>query len=150
VNNHYFTLEKSLNGIDFEFIAQIQGEGNSNQIKDYNYQDNDLSNEVIYYRLSQTDFDGSEKVFPMISVDCSQEQEISIVPNPFKSTITISGLPSDCLIEIYGARGEKIESIKHHDSNNLEMNLEYLSSGIYFVRIIEAGGEVHSFKIIKN
>ena len=86
----------------------------------------------------------------MISVDCSQEQEISIVPNPFKSTIQISGLPSECLIEIFGARGEKIQSIQHHDSNMLEINLEHLQSGIYFIRILNANGTAKNFKIVKN
>lgn len=150
INNDFYTLEKSYNGVDFEAIAQLQGQGNSNVPTQYSFIDYDMKEGNMYYRLRQTDFDGSENLYPTISVNCSQEPNIRIMPNPFKSIVNIIGLPTDCLVEVYGSKGERIESVKHHDSNVLEMNLEHLAPGIYFVRIVEKGGSSHSFKIIKN
>ena len=150
INNDYFLLEKSLNGLDFEIIAQIQGQGNSNQTINYSYHDDVKHQGTVYYRLIQTDFDGSKQIFPMISVDCSQEPDIKIMPNPFKSVVYVCGLPTDCLVEIFGAKGERLQSFNNNDANMLEMNLEHLSSGIYFVKIIQNNGQHKAIKLVKN
>jgi len=59
INNDYFTLERSQDGLSFEELAEIDGAGNSNIELSYSYQDKNPYYGVSYYRLKQTDFDGS-------------------------------------------------------------------------------------------
>ena len=58
-NNDYYTLEYSTDGSNFKNIAQIDGAGNSFVTQAYSYLDTEAKAGLAYYRLSQTDFDGS-------------------------------------------------------------------------------------------
>lgn len=73
INNDYFTLETSPDGINFNAIATIPGAGNSNQILNYSFFDNENlaieSGDVIYYRLKQTDFDGKYSYSKVIALN---------------------------------------------------------------------------------
>lgn len=69
INNDYFTLERSTDGINFYTITQVKGAGNSTTTIEYSYIDRNPENGVNYYRLSQTDFDGNFEVFKTIAID---------------------------------------------------------------------------------
>lgn len=82
INNDYFSIERSADGVTFENIATIQGAGNSSTQINYEFADiPPLSNEVgaWYYRLKQTDFDGSYSYSPIIAVkSCAHIQQTTI------------------------------------------------------------------------
>lgn len=67
-----------------------------------------------------------------LSVDNPLEASIFIYPNPAKESITVSGLNSDYLLEIYTNVGSKIYESKLNGTNLIQTNW---SSGIYFVKI---------------
>ena len=58
LNNDYFTLERMNAFGEFESIAEINGAGNSYSPLHYQFTDFNLEDDVHYYRLKQTDFDG--------------------------------------------------------------------------------------------
>lgn len=68
-NNDYFTIHRSQYPIVWTDIAEIDGVGTSSFNHYYRYVDRDYSNEISYYYLSQTDFDGKFKEFNIISID---------------------------------------------------------------------------------
>ena len=68
INNDYFTLERSSDGLIFTEIAQIPGNGSKERQSDYNYIDRNPVQPTSYYRLVQTDFDGRFEIFPAIAV----------------------------------------------------------------------------------
>ena len=68
-NNDYFTIYRSGYPIDWHNIAKIDGVGTSTFNHYYRYIDIDFLNEISYYYISQTDFDGKYKNFHIISVD---------------------------------------------------------------------------------
>lgn len=70
INNSYFTLERSLDGVNYTSIAFIPGSGNSNTEQNYSYLDQDKSNVKYYYRLSQTDYDGTTESFAPVALSC--------------------------------------------------------------------------------
>src|SRR5690554_3581050 len=67
-NNDFFTIERSIDGKYWESIQTISGAGNSVKVLDYSWTDNSPYAGVSYYRLNQTDYDGSTKSFNIISV----------------------------------------------------------------------------------
>jgi len=103
-NNDYFTIYKSLNGLNWELLSHIQGAGNNNNILHYKYVDNNPINGVIYYKLRQTDFDGKYKEFNIISI-IYQKSNIkiknNIIDNPNQEYIEIFNLQGVLLYKGY-------------------------------------------------
>ncbi|MPM85997.1 hypothetical protein SDC9_133080 [bioreactor metagenome] len=73
-NNNYFTLERSPDGVFWTTIAEIAGAGNSNSQVSYSYDDVGAFSSMNYYRLSQTDFDGTQEIEGVITSDCRNGQ----------------------------------------------------------------------------
>ena len=69
INNDYFTIEHSEDGINYEQIGTEFGAGNSNTILQYSMIDDNPFEGQTYYRLKQTDYDGKFEVFPAIAVN---------------------------------------------------------------------------------
>tara|TARA_R100001509_G_C4876511_1_gene218679 strand:+ start:207 stop:1271 length:1065 start_codon:yes stop_codon:yes gene_type:complete len=66
-NSDYFSLEKSINGVNWEEITQISAAGTSNEEIGYSFNDYDLHS-ICYYRLIQYDIDGLYDMFGPIVV----------------------------------------------------------------------------------
>jgi hypothetical protein len=92
LDNDYFTLEKSTDGINWSTLKEIDGAGTSNEINNYSVIDNFPSKLGNYYRLTQTDYNGDSETFNVIYSDCYRgfiSEGISIYPVPVKSTLNI-------------------------------------------------------------
>jgi hypothetical protein len=68
-NNDYFTLYRSNYPIDWFRVTEIDGVGTSSFKHHYQFLDRDYLNDITYYYLSQTDFDGKTKKYEIISID---------------------------------------------------------------------------------
>jgi hypothetical protein len=81
MNNDYFTIEKTSNGIDYTELTRINGAGSSSSQNSYNYADYNPDKTINYYRLSQTDYDGTFEIVGFLSLNNipSQKQIIKIV-----------------------------------------------------------------------
>ncbi|OQA95992.1 MAG: Endoglucanase C precursor [Bacteroidetes bacterium ADurb.Bin217] len=66
--NDYFTLYKSSKTEQFTPIATVQGAGNSNVLQSYEYIDTDVTHGMLYYQLSQTDYNGTQSFSDIVSV----------------------------------------------------------------------------------
>lgn len=109
-NNDYFIVWRSYNIADFEKIAIVDGAGNSNIIQEYeyNYFENTGSNEPIYYRLQQVDFDGQSETFDIIYINCESdfENRYIIAPNPSTDGyFSVLGADSLDKIEVFDELG---------------------------------------------
>ena len=73
VNNDYFTLEYSINGVDFIKIDYVHGAGTTSETSEYEYRWDDAPNfEMIYFRLKQTDYNG-EYDYSDVIVSCRKK-----------------------------------------------------------------------------
>ena len=68
-NSSYFIIEKSVDGLKWNGIGQVQSVGNSTQKIDYSLEDKDISQVINYYRLHQYDIDGVNEVFGPIAIN---------------------------------------------------------------------------------
>jgi hypothetical protein len=68
-NNDFFTVQYSEDGYRWEDIAFIKGAGNSTQVNSYSFNHYDYAKGINYYRLKQTDYDGTTETFDIVSVD---------------------------------------------------------------------------------
>jgi hypothetical protein len=75
-DNDYFTLERSIDGNDWDVVSNIEAAGNSQEELNYSYVDKSYKRgKVNYYRLSQTDFDGQKEYFNIVGIDNSLNQK---------------------------------------------------------------------------
>ncbi|MDW3646232.1 MAG: T9SS type A sorting domain-containing protein [Bacteroidia bacterium] len=92
LNNAYFEIERSTDGLTFEKIAQIPGAGNSDNPRHYTYIDAGAREEFFYYRLSQKDLKGNYVHSDLLSLnlDKSLSPEIQLYPSPVRDLVHIS------------------------------------------------------------
>lgn len=149
INNDYFTIEKSVDALNWEIVAHIQGAGNSNQLINYSYIDEsyESNNQTFYYRLKQTDFDGNFEYFNVLPIKCEGATSPIIFPNPVTSTITISGKEIN-KIEIIDLLGRIVKRVISNAVNET-INVSDLSNGTYVVKVYETN-KISNQKIIKQ
>jgi hypothetical protein len=147
-NNDYFTLEKSFDGSNYYEIALIEGAGNSTQINNYSYSDEAL-NATAYYRLKQTDFNGTINLFGPVSSNCDgKTHEIMLLPNPNHGFFTVKGLQNNQQIIITDVLGKTIFKSEVMQEN-MEIQLPDLASGVYNFQVIDEH-QLISKKLIIN
>ncbi|MFN7014751.1 MAG: T9SS type A sorting domain-containing protein, partial [Bacteroidia bacterium] len=131
INNNYFEVEKSTDGINFYAIDKVQGAGNSNTILNYKSTDNNPFLGINYYRIKQVDFDGTFTFSNVIAHNfSSNEYKIVMYPNPTKEILTISNLleNNNYIIQIYDISGKLVLSENVNNSITHTFNLKYLTS----------------------
>ncbi len=73
VENDYFTLEFSIDGVDFNEIDYVHGAGTTSETSEYEYRWDDAPQiEMIYFRLKQTDYNG-EYTYSDVIVSCRKK-----------------------------------------------------------------------------
>jgi len=154
-NNDYFTIVSSSDLLRWEHQTNVSGSGNSTSIKHYSFE-HPTSTTNLYYRLSQTDFDGRKTILRTISLkECVVKSDLSIYPNPTSNLFYIKGVDVGKIIGLrifdrYGrlthtqgiskAEGEQIEIMLPHD----------LSSGMYVLILQMSTDSLKEFKLIIN
>lgn len=144
-NNKEFSIERSKDGFDWESIGVVKGAGNSASPKFYSFIDPKPSNNILYYRLKQNDFNGESETSRMISVNaCKQTSDIVVYPNPATDEIIIAGenITEYRLLDPFGTEltGKNVDS-----EADLKVKISHLEKGVYFLKIGEK-----NFKIVKN
>ncbi|MBP7808276.1 MAG: T9SS type A sorting domain-containing protein [Bacteroidia bacterium] len=155
INNDYFTVERSADGIHFEPVSVVKGAGNSHETRSYkDYDLKPLDLDVAYYRLKQTDYDHTFTYSKMVAVGKGKlnDYDFSIIPNPSESGIfTISSNQnetSENTVEILDYTGRLI-SENVLETNSSTIDLSSYSKGLYIVRIT-SGDKIINHKIIYN
>lgn len=78
-DNDYFTLFRSPNGFEYlELVGKVNGAGTSNIPITYTYIDDNPSNGINYYVLTQTDYNGDRKQYDPIGIEYVMPPEIDI------------------------------------------------------------------------
>jgi hypothetical protein len=79
INNDYFTVERSIDGTNFIALDEKDGAGNSNVVLNYHYADVDPFEGINYYRIKQTDFDGTESYSSIVTAKPKDEKRSVIL-----------------------------------------------------------------------
>lgn len=140
VNNDYFSIERSIDGIIWGLVNKVYGEGNSTSIKDYSFIDVARYNDFSFYRLKQTNYDGQFEYSSIIAVDkCGEDLSgLAIYPNPAKEILNLSyrGDKDKIIsIQLYDVLGERVYHSEFYQS---KIVFENKLNGIYFLHINSA------------
>jgi uncharacterized repeat protein (TIGR01451 family) len=93
IDNDYFEIQRSFDGIRFESRGKVFGNGTTNM--SHNYQFNDATNAapVVYFRLKIVDRDGKYAFSKVIALKTNGNisvEKFNVYPNPFVSNIKVS------------------------------------------------------------
>lgn len=141
INNDYYTIEKSSDGIEFTAIGTVKA---NNTITTSNYKlfDTKPFRGTNYYRLKQTDFDESYTYSNIVDVEFYDDIKFSVFPNPLsrnQSLIIAFDKQYDAAIHlnIYDISGKNVlEKLIDIDAQReLKLNDIDLPAGIYSVRL---------------
>lgn len=146
-SNSGFEIHRSEDGVTWDRISWISGQGNSESRVQYEYVDKQLSYKEFYYRFKQLDFDGREYwsniVMLQLGMDDADEELFTLFPNPAISSNVLSlrawnVLNRPCSVEILSLSGMTLWSMKCHftaSKNQLEIPMNNLSAGSYLLKI---------------
>lgn len=84
LNNHHFTVQRSHDGSAFEDVMRSEAAGNSQERTDYSVIDAAPVAGLAFYRLKQTDTDGTETLFTVVPIEFHgpSGHPLTVFPNP--------------------------------------------------------------------
>ena len=162
LNNDYFTLLRSKDGVNFDEITTIIGAGDSKEKLGYSFIDERPYSGISYYKLMQTDFDGTTVDVGVVLVRMSNNaQTLQLVsyPNPFQNeaiNLSLSGLNEEEVVTVMIVDTFGKQQFTHKSSADssgyLDITVEESTrwnSGVYVIQIITEKGSIQS-RVIKQ
>jgi len=147
-NNDYFTVERSQFGMLWEEVGVVKGAGNSNSILRYALTDNKPYMGISYYRLKQTDFNGSFTYSDIRVINFENSQiQIVVYPNPTKDFIYIKHAYSQTEYFITNMLGDIVD--KGSFDKETILNMQQFASGVYNLHLHEKTGTKQADKVLK-
>jgi hypothetical protein len=161
VNNDYFTLLRSTDATHYSELARVKAVGNSTHIIYYSWTDNNPADGDSYYRLTQTDRDGTVKIFQPVHFKSSfAKAEFSLSragPVPFTTHLRLQySLPSAGRVEfiLMNTYGQVVRSRQtssaQGDNEFLFDDLESLPAGLYFLMLRNEAGVTKRLSTLKE
>ncbi|QHT70707.1 T9SS type A sorting domain-containing protein [Rhodocytophaga rosea] len=153
VNNDYFTIEKSADGIHFDIFIEVDGAGNSQEIRKYSAIDASPYNGVTYYRLKQTDLDNKFEYSKTIAIHTNSTISNTFVYSPESNQIHISYGQEGSqkgILTLHDSKGVLVwsNSISEHTTGATQtVTLPVIASGLYIVSL-QQENQVINKKII--
>ncbi len=139
-----FILEKSVDGIEFTKIYEVEAEnqpGKTYYFSDYKEDDS----KIVFYRIKQLNVDGTISFSPTVKVGQAEHKDFMVdqnYPNPFNPVTTIKVnvlIPGEYKIVVYDLVGNTVALLHQGYLNDglhsFEFNGSDLPSGIYFYEV---------------
>jgi hypothetical protein len=149
LNNQYFTVERSKEGKQWEKIASLPGAGTTTTKHEYSFIDLYPYSNISYYRLRQTDYDGTSTISKIVSLFIEAgSSSISIYPNPATDEFVIEGDQlENATLTIANMLGQQFPIQQKIERRKIITTTSHLPRGTYIV-IIRNGSNVVWKKIV--
>ncbi len=141
LNNQYFTIKKTSDGIHFETVATIPGDGTTSQTKYYSTIDNSPYAGTSYYFLYQTDIDNQTKYVDKTAfTGCGSENTTTVIAYNTTNTIDVKINSTDydnVNVALTNMLGQTIIYGSHPvalGENLIQLNNQ-LAAGIYILSV---------------
>ena len=134
LNNDFFEVQHSDNGILFTPIGEVPGNGTTRTISQYSYRDAYPVLGTNYYRLKQVDFDGKFEYSPVLTVVHADNSELTLhlYPNPASTTLqVVLPYPARGYLSIYNTAGKKVFGRDLGENREESIDVSGLKQGFY-------------------
>jgi len=158
VNNKGFEIERKLSVGSWQYAGFVTGAGNTNETKEYSFEDKNLNAGTYSFRLKQIDYNGNYSYHNLngtVEIGLPAKFNLSQnYPNPFNPSTKIDfELPveSNVSLKVFDLTGKEVMNIMNNETvkagyHTAEINAGGLSSGVYFCRL--TAGKFSSVKKI--
>jgi len=144
-DNHLFTIEKSRDASEWAAIGTVPGAGNSSSMISYSFTD-DGAQGLAYYRLRQTDINGTNTVSNVIAAGCGTDNGIAIVnawdDGDYLNFVVSSTLDAVYDLTLMDAQGKlmttRASQVINTGSTTLRVDKRGIATGIYMVQLLNS------------
>ncbi len=145
-NNDHFTVERSPDAASWDALGTLDGAGNSTVAHDYVFIDDSPLPGVSYYRLRQTDIDGTSTWSNVRAVSrLAATTAPVIVPNPADQQVIISGVGQEPFT-LRDATGRAIATGR----SNQPFDASGLPEGLYHIRMNGSTGNGSTTLVVRH
>ena len=156
-DNAYFTLYHSKDGQNFVPIENQQGAGTTTTTQRYEFLHETATAGNNYYRLDQTDFDGTTTSSTIINLVRTERNDVSIQIVPVPATDFINIYSSNRFAEnekvelnVYDLTGRLIEQkMVLPNENSITLDVEHFAAGVYLISLND-GNTIATEKFVKK
>ncbi len=137
INNEYFEILRSNDGMYYEPIAKVMSKANSSTKQNYTLLDKEPFAGTNYYKLVQYDYDGNYEEFQAIVVNnTSGDREFALSLNSQTETEVSLHVTddeaSDVNLIIYDSNGRIVNNTRGSVNETYTIDTSHLNTGIYF------------------
>ncbi len=148
INNDRYEVEQSIDGKKYTSIGSVRAA--SGLTNSYELLHTSPSRNVVnYYRIKQVDKDGRSSLTQVRLVKFSNNNILTITPNPARNFIRVYSTQSPINVRIMDASGKRMASQILTDGN-VEFNISQFARGAYIVVAESNGQRLETKKIIKQ
>lgn len=155
-NFYKFVVQRSRDGLSFEDIGEVEGQGfdTDDVVSKYAFEDEAPLSGYNYYRLKAVDLDESFDYFGVRAIKSESSQKVAVYPNPATGAVisfrtNFSPEESD-LIVLTDQLGTEVFSAYAHTVGNHIPFATPLRPGIYMLRYVSDDFEEISRIVIRN
>lgn len=149
INNDHYEVEQSTGNGEFVKIGTIKTASGSG-INSYKFLDkNPALNKTNFYRIKQVDRDGKFSFSPIRLVKFSENNILTVSPNPATNFIRIYSTQSPVNINVFDNNGKKLIT-QRLSNGSTQIDISRWSKGIYTVIAESDGKNINSTKIVKQ
>ncbi len=146
-DNDHFTVERSADGMHFLPVARVDGAGTSWVPLQYDWFDGDPLMGLSYYRLRQTDLDGTYTFSQMVPVHFTAPRTELLLLRSDEGLDVVHGLPEPAVFTVYDAAG-RICIQRPVNGTRVRVDLDALAPGVHVV-VIASGERMHYARFVR-
>lgn len=157
-NTSHFSVERSLDGVNWEVVGVQNAAGNSTSSITYEYLDFEgRGYATVYYRLKQVDVNGESELFgPTVAQCLSDVNDFVLFPNPAGNQVTIllngEFEESNTYFSFWDVNGKIIKTIDYSKQLGklIQVDLSDFEPGVYFVQLHNDKNDIKIVKFVKQ
>jgi len=140
INNERFLIERSMDDSqNWQVIGSVLSKGDSQRLTYYSYTDEGIKEDIVYYRLTQVDKDGTESTSASIAIENSDnKREYTLYPNPANNSISAVNMGDNKTGVVINQNGEIVKRVYSREY----IDISDLPAGIYSFSILFENGSV--------
>ena len=143
-SNDYFSIERSADGILFNEIGTVRGQGWSSEQYQYTFKDAHPLPGISYYRLVQYDYDGQSQAYQLRTV--KRDDAFRVFPTLALHYLQVQVPASHTQLTILNQEGQRIAQYAIDQKMHLDVS-RYLP-GLYYL-VIKAGNNNRTLTFVK-
>jgi hypothetical protein len=157
MNVSNFVIEKSINAKDYFAIGTINANSNFNNNQQYQFTDNKIENNILYYRIKAVDNNGLISYSNIVAVHSGKvnSTQTYIYPNPAKDWLIIKSFCdkiATSTVSVFDSKGNLVKKEMYQNSGYFDqhqLSISDLSAGTYLLKLNIGGENVMTEKFIK-